>query len=152
MSAPSSKERTTLPILSGVLLDATAGSLKLTATDMDVEIVETVDVDYEGEWHIVVPGRLLLRLVENMTAADLEIAELSGRLIVQAKYVAISIGSVGKAADFPRVQLELSHRPDANNLNSTMTGPNRYHGAAYVLIALFVGVVYLIVWALGPQP
>ncbi len=103
---PIIEERTTVPILSGVLLDATSGILRLTATDMGLEIVETVQVPHEGEWHIIVPGRPLLRLIEKMTADSLEIAPLSGRLIIQAEDVSISMGGINQPEDFPRIELK----------------------------------------------
>ncbi len=39
------ERRNTIPILSNVLLDATKGALSLTATDLDIEIVESLAAD-----------------------------------------------------------------------------------------------------------
>ncbi len=49
------ERRNTIPILSNVLLDAAGSALKLTATDLDIEIVETVaaEVSQEGRTTIL---------------------------------------------------------------------------------------------------
>jgi len=39
------ERRNTIPILSNVLLDATKGKLSLTATDLDIEIVDSLAAD-----------------------------------------------------------------------------------------------------------
>ena len=39
------ERRNTIPILSNVLIEAAKGRLKLTATDLDIEIVESLPAD-----------------------------------------------------------------------------------------------------------
>src|SRR5579862_7264789 len=39
------ERRNTIPILSNVMIEAAKGELKLTATDLDIEIVETIPSD-----------------------------------------------------------------------------------------------------------
>ena len=39
------ERRNTIPILSNVLIEAAKGRLKLTATDLDIEIVESIPAD-----------------------------------------------------------------------------------------------------------
>jgi len=39
------ERRNTIPILSNVMLEAAKGQLKLTATDLDIEIVESIPAD-----------------------------------------------------------------------------------------------------------
>ena len=39
------ERRNTIPILSNVMIEAAKGSLKLTATDLDIEIVESLSAD-----------------------------------------------------------------------------------------------------------
>ena len=43
------ERRNTIPILSNVLIAAARNELKLTATDLDMELVETVPVRAKGE-------------------------------------------------------------------------------------------------------
>jgi len=51
--------RTTLPILSGILMTATKDGITLQSTDLEISIRDSVAADVEGEGSIVVPGRLL---------------------------------------------------------------------------------------------
>lgn len=55
------ERRQTMPVLANVLLVATEGSgLSVTATDLEVELVASVDVPVEKSGEITVPGRKLL--------------------------------------------------------------------------------------------
>src|SRR5216117_815631 len=53
------ERRTTIPILSNVLLRAEAGRLALSATDMDLEIVERVAARVEREGRTTAPAHTL---------------------------------------------------------------------------------------------
>jgi DNA polymerase-3 subunit beta len=52
--------KATLPILEMVLFESDNGKLKLTATDLDVSIVEFVDGEIEVEGSVAIPARRLL--------------------------------------------------------------------------------------------
>jgi DNA polymerase III subunit beta len=52
--------RTTVQILSGVLLHAREGRLELAATDMDMSLRTSLEAEIESEGVVVVPGRLLV--------------------------------------------------------------------------------------------
>src|SRR5919204_6811132 len=54
--------RTTVQILSGILLEATGAELRLAATDMEVSLRTSLEAKVESEGSVVVPGRLLLEL------------------------------------------------------------------------------------------
>ena len=51
------ERRTTIPILSNVLLNASEGALSMTATDMDLAIVERVQCDVSQPGSTTVPAR-----------------------------------------------------------------------------------------------
>src|SRR5271167_287602 len=72
------ERRTTIPILSNVLLRAEAGSLALSATDMDLEIVERVPCQVEREGRTTAPAHTLYDIVRKLReGAQVEI-EASG--------------------------------------------------------------------------
>src|SRR5271157_4887478 len=72
------ERRTTIPILSNVLLRAEAGSLALSATDMDLEIIERVSVQIEREGRTTAPAHTLYDIVRKLReGAQVEI-EASG--------------------------------------------------------------------------
>jgi DNA polymerase III subunit beta len=60
------ERRTTIPILSNVLLRAEAGQLALSATDMDVEIVERVAARIEREGRTTAPAHTLYDIVRKL--------------------------------------------------------------------------------------
>ena len=49
-----------MPILANVLLSAKGGRLSVTATDLEVELVATSDVDVQRPGEVTLPGRKLL--------------------------------------------------------------------------------------------
>jgi DNA polymerase-3 subunit beta len=54
--------RTTVQILSGIMLHAADGKLELAATDMDLSLRTSLSADVDGAGSIVVPGRLLMEV------------------------------------------------------------------------------------------
>jgi DNA polymerase-3 subunit beta len=72
------ERRTTIPILSNVLLRAEPGRLALSATDMDLEIVERVPAQIEREGRTTAPAHTLYDIVRKLRdGAQIEI-ETSG--------------------------------------------------------------------------
>ena len=63
--------RTNLPILLNVLLEAGAGGLTLTATNLEIGIRKTVPSEVAAPWAITVPARLLLDFVACLPDAPL---------------------------------------------------------------------------------
>jgi DNA polymerase-3 subunit beta len=67
--------RSTLPSLSGVLLNAAGNTLTLRATDMELGLTLALnDMDVEQEGTILVPGRLLVDVVRSLPDGDLSVA------------------------------------------------------------------------------
>lgn len=65
--------RTTLPILSGILLTATKDGVTLHSTDLEISIKDSVAADVEVEGSVVVPGRLLTDVVRKMPESAIKI-------------------------------------------------------------------------------
>jgi DNA polymerase-3 subunit beta len=73
------ERRTTIPILSNVLLRAEAGQLALSATDMDVEIVERVGAQIDRDGRTTAPAHTLYDIVRKLReGAQIEIETPSG--------------------------------------------------------------------------
>jgi len=60
------ERRTTIPILSNVLLRAETGRLALSATDMDLEIIERVSVQIDREGRTTAPAHTLYDIVRKL--------------------------------------------------------------------------------------
>jgi DNA polymerase III subunit beta len=68
------ERRNTIPILSNVLLQAGDGQLKLTATDLDIEIVESVPAEVGKSGATTVPAHMLYDIVRKLPdGAQLEL-------------------------------------------------------------------------------
>src|SRR5579864_9583611 len=57
------ERRQTMPILSNVLLSARENRLRLTATDLEVELVAGAEVNVQQAGDITLPGRKLFEIV-----------------------------------------------------------------------------------------
>jgi len=68
--------RTTLPILSNVLIEASEGQLKLTTTDLDVGVVGTVEAEISKEGSTTLPVKRLASIVRELPAEQVESLKL----------------------------------------------------------------------------
>ncbi|WP_367872508.1 DNA polymerase III subunit beta [Luteolibacter sp. Populi] len=66
--------RTTLPILSNVLLVAKNGRLTFTTTDLDVGITGSVEAKIEKEGATTLPAKRLVNIVRELPASEVEIS------------------------------------------------------------------------------
>jgi DNA polymerase III subunit beta len=81
------ERRNTIPILSNVLVQADGQSLKLTATDLDIEIVESVAADVTRKGAVTVPAHMLYDIVRKLpdgAQLELEQAQDQARVMVFA--------------------------------------------------------------------
>ncbi len=65
--------RTTLPILSNILLEAADGQLKITATDLEVSVVTTVDAEVKTAGATTLPARRTFSIFKELSASEIEI-------------------------------------------------------------------------------
>jgi DNA polymerase-3 subunit beta len=61
--------RTTLPILSGILISAAGDSVVLQSTDLEISIKHTVGAGVEEAGSVVMPGRLLAEVIRSLPEA-----------------------------------------------------------------------------------
>ncbi|MBK1832796.1 DNA polymerase III subunit beta [Roseibacillus ishigakijimensis] len=66
--------RTTLPILSNVLIEAKDNQLRLTTTDLDVGVSGTVEAEVLKEGATTLPAKRLLSIIRELPSAEVEIA------------------------------------------------------------------------------
>jgi DNA polymerase III subunit beta len=65
--------RTSVQILSGILLEASGSELRLAATDMELSLRATVAAQVEGDGAIVLPGRTLLDIARLLPSDEVAI-------------------------------------------------------------------------------
>src|SRR3954466_2995599 len=96
--------RSSVQILAGVLLEASAGELRLAATDMELSLRTSLDAQIESDGSVVVPGRLLVDIARLLPEAD---GQIEHRL--EEGVLAVTCGSASyrvhtySAEDFPRL-------------------------------------------------
>jgi DNA polymerase-3 subunit beta len=95
--------RTTVQILSGIRLEAAAGTLTLSATDMELSLRTSLDVQVDGAGTTVVPGRLLAELSRLLPEGEVELASTEdGRLQISCGSASYTLHTYA-AEDFPRL-------------------------------------------------
>jgi DNA polymerase-3 subunit beta len=94
--------RSTLPILSHVLLATDAGQLKLAATNLEIGVLAWVGADVAAEGAITVPARLLGDIVAGLPGGvvDLALDDASQTLRLRCGDVTAAIKGI-EAAEFP---------------------------------------------------
>jgi len=96
--------RTTVQILSGILLHAAEGKLELAATDMEVSLRTAVGAKVETEGSVVVPGRLLLELARLLPESEVTVEHKQEEATVEIRCGTASYRlHTYNAEDFPRL-------------------------------------------------
>ena len=107
------ERRNTIPILSNVQMDASGGKLRLTATDMDLAVIESVPATVETEGNTTAPAHTLYDIVRKLPeGAQVEI-DASGegdQLQLRAGRSRFTLQTL-PTSDFPQMTSgELPHR------------------------------------------
>jgi DNA polymerase-3 subunit beta len=95
------ERRQTLPILGNVLFKSSSGTLRLTATDLEIEMVSTVEVDSPDDFQITLPARKLLDICKALAdGSDIEFNIEEKRVSLISGRSRFSLASL-PAKDFP---------------------------------------------------
>ncbi|MBQ8589937.1 MAG: DNA polymerase III subunit beta [Firmicutes bacterium] len=93
--------RTTIPILKGILLEADHGQLTLTASDLELSIETKIDVQVGEEGALVVSAKLFSDIIRKLPAGMVEVEEKENNMIV-IRCMSSEFTIVGQSADeFP---------------------------------------------------
>lgn len=98
------ERRQTMPILSNVLLTAEGGELKVTGTDLEVELVSSIPLDAAEDGDVTVPGRKLLDILKALPDdAQLEVSLDKERLVIRSGKSRFTLSTL-PAAEFPVIE------------------------------------------------
>ena len=98
------ERRQTMPILSNVLVIARDEQLSVTATDLEVELVATAEVDTESGGEITVSGRKLLDICRAVPeGSEISVSLTGEKLSVRAGRSRFNLATL-PAAEFPVVE------------------------------------------------
>ena len=104
------ERRQTMPILANVLLSAKGGRLAVTATDLEVELVATSEVDVQRNGEITVPGRKLLDICRALPeGTEITLTLEAERMTVRARKSRFALSTL-PAAEFPTVDEINAHQ------------------------------------------
>ncbi len=107
------ERRNTIPILANVLLRASDRELHLKATDLDIDIVETIAADVERAGTTTVPAHVLYDIVRKLAdgaQVSLEQDGQSGQVSLRSGRSRFSLQTLPET-DFPDLAAgEMSHR------------------------------------------
>lgn len=76
-------QKNTTPILEGVLLKATKGTLTLTATDLEIAIEKTIAADVKIEGSVVVPSKIFSEFVKKLASEQIELTLVDSKLKIK---------------------------------------------------------------------
>lgn len=93
--------RSTLPILSGVLIDAEAEGIRLQATDLEISIRHTAPALIEQPGQIVIPGKLLMDIVRSLPEAAVTIETEGETAHIRCQHSSFTVKTL-KPSDFPK--------------------------------------------------
>ena len=95
------ERRQTMPILSNVLLSARENRLRVTGTDLEVELVAAAEVTVQQAGDITVPGRKLLDIIRTLPEKSQVTATREGeRVVLRGGRSRFTLSSL-PAAEFP---------------------------------------------------
>jgi DNA polymerase-3 subunit beta len=93
--------RSTLPILSGIYLDASDGLVTMQATDLEVSVRHSSPALVEREGQVVVPGKLLTDIVRSLPEAAVTLEQDKDVVSVRCQHSAFTVKTLNPT-DFPR--------------------------------------------------
>lgn len=99
------ERRHTLPILSNVLIEVADGSLSLTGTDLEVELVATTDaLSVQSEGRITVPAKKLLDICRSLPdSADINVQVQSDNCILSCGKTKFTLSTLS-ASEYPNLE------------------------------------------------
>lgn len=96
--------RSTLPILSNILLKTNANRLQLSATNLDIAITEFVGAKVVKEGSITVPARLMQDFISNLPSGTVSLTQKENRLEIKTDNYNSTLNGIS-AEDFPVMPL-----------------------------------------------
>ena len=107
IAAAAADKRGAIPILSNVLLEAEEGTLRLTATNLEIGISTVVDCSVEEPGRATVNAVKAAKLFSSLTGQEITLEKEDGRVIVKSANARFSLASL-PPEEFPEVEVPQS--------------------------------------------
>jgi len=99
-------QKTTISILTCILMDLRNGILHLTGTDLEISITTTLSVNSEEEGAVAIPAKILLEIVRELPDVPLQISsDVDNKLIIKTDKGEYKLATQPKE-DFPKISVE----------------------------------------------
>lgn len=115
--------KSTLPILSNILIETLENELKISATDLDVTITATFAADVTKKGSAVIPGRMLFDIVKELPESDIAFEGTTNRVEIKVPNGNYKIGGVSpdEFPELPVVNVKKQVKIDADQLIKMIT-------------------------------
>jgi DNA polymerase-3 subunit beta len=94
--------KSTLPILSNILVEALENKLKISATDLDISITASIDCTVTKKGAAALPARILFDIIKELPEAEISVETTGSRVELKVPNGSYKIASVA-AEDFPKL-------------------------------------------------
>ncbi|MDX1706478.1 DNA polymerase III subunit beta [Pseudidiomarina sp.] len=97
------ERRHTIPILSNVLIQVSDSEIRLTGTDLEVELVSACDIDKGTEGQVTVPAKKLLDIIRSLPdGAPIELSASEDKATIRSGRSKFTLATL-PAEDFPNI-------------------------------------------------
>jgi DNA polymerase III subunit beta len=122
--AASVPAKTTLPILSNILLEATKDGIRISGTDLDIAVSTTVSASVDQEGAITLPARKLVEIVRELPSAAIRLTASGEQRVTiecgRSKFRLLGLPREEFPA-FPTVKFEGGWRTSSKDLQKLIT-------------------------------
>lgn len=120
-SVARSTTKSTLPVLSHILLETEDGKLKLSATNLEIGVVKRINAQINDEGSITIPAKTLVDVVSSLGGENIEFESSQELLKISTNNFNASINGIA-STEFPTIPLsgEQSALIDAGLLSETL--------------------------------
>jgi DNA polymerase-3 subunit beta len=94
--------RTTLPILNNILLRAENNQLQLTATNLEIFIIHTINCQVKKDGVLTIPANLLTEFISNLPKTNIDIESVDNKMKIKAGNYNSTINTTPND-DFPNI-------------------------------------------------
>jgi len=94
--------KSTLPILTNILIEALENKLKVSATDLDISITATMECAVTKKGSAVLPARILFEIIKELPESEITIEAINSRIEIKIPNGSYKIASIS-AEDFPKL-------------------------------------------------
>lgn len=119
--------RSTLPILSGILIEARDDKAVFQTTDLEISIKHTINVDVQEPGKTVIPGKLFSDIVKSLPDAAINIATIGDQVTISCLDSSFTLSTLNPAdfPFFPDVNTNLSITLPTKDINKAISCVSR---------------------------